>query len=68
MAPAVGDTNTISDEDYLVLRAKDALRSDAFAAKAWMITAKTLFPNNFAVQVRNVFRFKHTFSLRSHYY
>lgn len=52
MAPVVGDTNTISDEEYLVLRAKDALKSDAFAAKAWMITAKTLFPNNFAVQVR----------------
>lgn len=50
MAPVVGDTNTISDEEYLVLRAKDALKTDAFAAKAWMITAKTLFPNNFAVQ------------------
>lgn len=52
MAPVVGDTNTISDEEYLVLRAKDALKTDAFAAKAWMLTAKTLFPNNFAVQVR----------------
>ena len=55
MAPVVGDTNTISDEEYLVLRAKDALKTDAFAAKAWMITAKTLFPNNFAVQVRIFF-------------
>ncbi|KAJ4445283.1 integrator complex subunit 10 isoform X1 [Periplaneta americana] len=50
MAPVIGDTNTVSDEEYLVLRAKDALKSDPFAAKAWMITAKTLFPNNFAVQ------------------
>jgi integrator complex subunit 10 len=55
MAPVVGDTSTISDEEYLVLRAKDALKSDPYAAKAWMLTAKTLFPNNFAVQVRNAF-------------
>jgi integrator complex subunit 10 len=54
MAPAIGEV-VVSDEEYLVLRAKDALKSDPFAAKAWMITAKTLFPNNFAVQVRNVF-------------
>jgi integrator complex subunit 10 len=55
MAPVVGDFSGISDEDYLVLRAKNCLKSDPFAAKAWMITAKTLFPDNFAVQVRNVF-------------
>lgn len=51
MAPVIGgDSSVLSDEDYLVLRAKDALKTDPFAAKAWMITAKTLFPNNFAVQ------------------
>jgi integrator complex subunit 10 len=55
MAPVVGDMNAVSDEEYLVLRAKDALKSDPYAAKAWMITAKTLFPNNFAVQVRSVY-------------
>jgi integrator complex subunit 10 len=55
MAPVVGDVSAVSDEEYLVLRAKDALKSDPYAAKAWMITAKTLFPNNFAVQVRSVY-------------
>ncbi|KAJ9585375.1 hypothetical protein L9F63_002835 [Diploptera punctata] len=53
MAPVIGDSNhsnVLSDEYYLVLRAKDALKIDPFAAKAWMITAKTLFPNNFGVQ------------------
>ncbi|PSN56704.1 hypothetical protein C0J52_00031 [Blattella germanica] len=51
MPPIIGgDDSTISDEEYLVLRAKDALKSDPYAAKAWMITAKALFPNNFAVQ------------------
>lgn len=42
----------ITDEEYLVLRAKDALKKDSMTAKAWMITAKTLYPNNFGVQVR----------------
>ncbi|XP_031333411.1 integrator complex subunit 10 [Photinus pyralis] len=40
----------LSDEEYVVQRAKRALKIDPVAAKAWMITAKTLYPNNFAVQ------------------
>lgn len=44
--------SNVSDEEYLVLRAKNALKKDAMSAKAWMITAKTLYPNNFGVQVR----------------
>lgn len=47
----------VSDEEYLVLRAKDALKKDAMAAKAWMITAKTLYPNNFGVQVKSFSKF-----------
>lgn len=43
--------NTVSDQDYLVLRAKNALKTDPVTAKAWMITAKTLYPTNFGVQV-----------------
>lgn len=39
------------DQDYLVLRAKNALKTDPVTAKAWMITAKTLYPTNFGVQV-----------------
>jgi hypothetical protein len=42
MVPVIGDLSTISDEDYLVLWAKDSLKSDPFAVKIWMITAKTL--------------------------
>ncbi|KAF5298601.1 hypothetical protein FQR65_LT09696 [Abscondita terminalis] len=40
----------LSDEEYVVERAKRALKIDPVAAKAWMITAKTLYPNNFSVQ------------------
>lgn len=39
-----------SDEEYVIERAKEALKIDPFSAKAWMLTAKSLYPNNFAVQ------------------
>lgn len=41
----------ISDEEYVIQRARTAFKTNPFAAKAWMITAKTLYPNNFGVQV-----------------
>ncbi|XP_026271877.1 integrator complex subunit 10 isoform X2 [Frankliniella occidentalis] len=50
MAPSSTEAHMLSDEDYLVLRAKQAFTIDPHAAKAWMLTAKTLYPNNFAVQ------------------
>ncbi|XP_059473070.1 integrator complex subunit 10 [Neocloeon triangulifer] len=40
----------LSDEEYLVNRAKEELKRDSHAARAWMLTAKSLFPNNFSVQ------------------
>lgn len=43
--------NNLSDEDYVIKRAKNSLKGDPLSAKAWMITAKTLYPNNFGVQV-----------------
>lgn len=45
-------SQTLSDEDYVIQRAKQALETDPLQAKAWMLTAKTLYPNNFGVQVR----------------
>lgn len=44
-----------SDEDYVIQRAKLALKSDPLSAKAWMLTARTLYPDNFGVQVKNSF-------------
>lgn len=43
--------NQLSDEEYVIYRTKSSQKLDAATAKAWMITAKTLFPRNFAVQV-----------------
>lgn len=47
----------ISDEEYVIEKAKNAFKNNPAAAKAWMITAKTLYPNNFGVQVYYIFRF-----------
>ncbi|XP_050303392.1 integrator complex subunit 10 [Anthonomus grandis grandis] len=40
----------LTDEEYVVQRAKEALKIDPYSAKAWMLTAKSLYPNNFTVQ------------------
>lgn len=48
--------HNLSKEDYLVLRAKEALATDIHAAKSWLITAKSLFPHSPKVQV-NIFAF-----------
>lgn len=47
----VDTMGSLTDEEYVIHRAKSALKSDPLSAKAWMITAKTLYPNNFGVQV-----------------
>lgn len=49
------ENENISNEEYLVLRAKNALKYDPYEAKAWMLTAQTLFPHNFGVQVVKIF-------------
>ncbi|GBP73857.1 Integrator complex subunit 10 [Eumeta japonica] len=40
----------ISDEEYMIMRAKELQTYDIYSAKAWMLTAKTLFPTNFKIQ------------------
>lgn len=41
---------SLSDEDYIIRRAKEAQKVNIHSAKAWMLTAKTLFPTNFKIQ------------------
>lgn len=48
---AATSDNQLSKEDYLILRAKEALATDIYAAKTWLITAKSLFPHSAKVQV-----------------
>lgn len=40
----------LSPEHYLINKAKAAQSRDAYEAKAWIITAKTLFPQDFFIQ------------------
>lgn len=44
--------DSISDEEWLVSRARQCVKCDIYAAKSWMITARSLFPSNFTIQVR----------------
>ncbi|XP_030755668.1 integrator complex subunit 10 isoform X2 [Sitophilus oryzae] len=39
-----------SDEEFVIQKAKDAFKTDPYMAKALMLTAKSLYPNNFGVQ------------------
>lgn len=39
-----------TDENYFIKKAKFYESSDPFTAKAWILAAKSLSPNNFAVQ------------------
>ncbi|XP_050675791.1 integrator complex subunit 10 [Leptidea sinapis] len=48
--PAIEFFGNENDEDYIISRAKDAQKYNIYSAKAWMLTAKTLFPTNFKIQ------------------
>lgn len=39
-----------NDDNFFIKKAKITEKSDPFASKAWILTAKSLSPNNFAVQ------------------
>lgn len=39
------------DCEFLVKRARDLVSEDPCAAKAWLITARTLYPADFTIQV-----------------
>lgn len=50
MASAVAEQE-LSDVDWLVMRARSFPKTDPFSAKSWLITAKSLFPQSFVIQV-----------------
>ena len=51
-AGAAGAMDFLSDVDYMVMRARQYSKSDPHSSKAWLITAKSLFPSSFVIQVR----------------
>ncbi len=54
------DAAPVADEAWLIWRARRCLKSDPAACKVWLITAKTLFPGNFNIQVRVSVRYART--------
>ncbi|CAG5126669.1 unnamed protein product [Candidula unifasciata] len=40
----------LSDVDWLVMRARSFPKNDPYSAKAWLITAKSLYPQSFVIQ------------------
>jgi hypothetical protein len=61
---------SIIGENYLITKAKEAQEKDPFKAKSLILTAKTLYPLDFGVQVSdeistgNFFNFMYVFSMR----
>ena len=47
----MAENQQLSKEDYLIRRANEALSTDIYAAKSWLITAKSLFPHSAKIQV-----------------
>lgn len=45
-----GIDSSLSDEKFIIAKAKNAQKFNMHSAKAWMLTAKTLFPSNFNIQ------------------
>jgi len=41
----------LSDEDYVISKVGSSKDGSSSASKCWMMTAKTLFPRNFQVQL-----------------
>uniref|UniRef100_A0A4W3IKV1 Integrator complex subunit 10 n=1 Tax=Callorhinchus milii TaxID=7868 RepID=A0A4W3IKV1_CALMI len=39
------------DTDFLVKKARELVSDDPWAAKAWLITGRTLYPTDFGIQV-----------------
>lgn len=50
MAVCVQKDDLLSDEEWLVSRARLCIKSDPCGAKSWMITARSLFPQHFEIQ------------------
>ncbi|XP_037278382.2 integrator complex subunit 10 isoform X3 [Rhipicephalus microplus] len=50
MAPGSKMKENETDEEYLISMARSCQKSDPYFTKSWMLTAKTLFPDNFGIQ------------------
>lgn len=42
----------VTDEEYMMTKAKSFLETDCYRCRSWLLTAKSMFPNNFGIHVR----------------
>ena len=50
--PSKGVEDSLSDEEYLIARARQAWKEgNVHEAKTWMLTARSIFPDNFGIQL-----------------
>lgn len=42
---------TMSDEEYMMTKAKSFLENDCYRCRSWLLTAKSMFPENFGIHV-----------------
>ena len=56
--------SALGDCEFLVKRARELVSEDPWAAKAWLITARTLYPADFNIQVTR--EYIHTFVVMSY--
>ncbi|XP_022166241.1 integrator complex subunit 10-like [Myzus persicae] len=40
---------SVTDEEYMITKAKSFLETDSFRCRSWLLTAKSMFPNNFGI-------------------
>jgi hypothetical protein len=48
---SVAENSKLSDVEWLVMRARAYSKNDHYSAKAWLITARSLYPRCFLIQV-----------------
>lgn len=42
---------SITDEEYMMKKAKSFLETDCYRCRSWLLTAKSMFPSNFGIHV-----------------
>lgn len=41
----------VTNEEYMMTKAKSFLETDCFRCRSWLLTAKSMFPKNFGIHV-----------------
>lgn len=50
---------SVTDEEYMMTKAKSFLETDCYRCRSWLLTAKSMFPNNFGIHVCYLYFFRY---------